>query len=495
MINNFIADQIRAIFGFIPTDEQSMLIERLSEFLLSDDPSGLFLLRGYAGTGKTSLVSALVKALASLKQPVVLMAPTGRAAKVFALYSGHPAYTIHRRIYRQKSLTDDTSFALAPNLSRRTLFIVDEASMISDDIGGSVFGSGRLLDDLIRFVYSGEGCRLLLMGDTAQLPPVGVDESPALSPQRLAAYGLNVKGMQLTQVVRQSGISGILENATDIRTHISELSVSQPVGNTLLRLSCQDDVVAINGSDLIEQLSDSYRQVGDDETIVICRTNKNANIYNRGIRATILYREEELCTGDRIMIVKNNYFWIKGRAKDPKEEVRDEDRGVPTFLANGDMAVVRRVRRTRELYGFRFADVVLSLPDYDDYELEATVLLDTLMSESPSLTREENERLFQAVMEDYADLPTKTDRYKKLRESPYYNALQIKFAYAVTCHKAQGGQWDTIYLDQGWMPPETVGDIGYYRWLYTAFTRATRKIYLVNWRKEELSAEGAMDNG
>jgi len=495
MINNFIADQIRAKFGFIPTQEQSVLIEQLSEFLLSDDPSGLFLLRGYAGTGKTSLVAALVKTLTSLKQPVVLMAPTGRAAKVFALYSGHPAYTIHRRIYRQKNLTDDATFSLAPNLARRTLFIVDEASMISDDPSGSVFGSGRLLDDLIRFVYSGEGCRLLLLGDTAQLPPVGVDESPALSPQRLAAYGLNVKGMQLTQVVRQSGMSGILENATDIRTYISELSIRGQVGDSLLRLRRQDDVVPIRGSELIEQLTDSYRHVGEDETIVICRTNKNANIYNRGIRATILYREDELCTGDRIMIVKNNYFWIKEGAKDPKEAKKeDEDGGAPTFLANGDMAVVRRVRRTRELYGFRFADVLLSLPDYDDYELEATVLLDTLMSESPSLTREENERLFQAVMEDYADIPGKTERYRKLRENPYYNALQIKFAYAVTCHKAQGGQWDTIYLDQGWMPPEAVGDIAYYRWLYTAFTRATQKIFLVNWRKEELSAEGAMDN-
>ena len=484
MINNFIADQIRAKFGFEPTFEQSEVIHQLSEFILSKETSEVFLLRGFAGTGKTSLVAALVKTLDALKQRVVLMAPTGRAAKVFALYSGHPAYTIHRRIYRQKSLTDDTSFSLAPNLARDTLFIVDEASMIGDDNIGSTFGSGRLLDDLFRFVYSGEGCRLLLLGDTAQLPPVGLDESPALSPQRLSLYDTHVKTMELTRVMRQDEMSGILENATSIRHRISQLANKrQQASNvrltTPLRLRSMPDVEPVGGSDLIEKISDSYRNVGEDETMVICRSNKNANIYNRGIRATILYREEELCSGDRIMIVKNNYYWIK-------EKAAGEETTVPTFLANGDMAVVRRIRKTRELYGFRFADVLLTLPDYDDYELEATVLLNTLTSESPSLTKEESERLFDAVMEDYADIPNKTERYKKLREDIHYNALQIKHAYAVTCHKAQGGQWDTIFIDQGWLPPEAVCDIQYYRWLYTAFTRATHKVFLVNWRKEEL---------
>ena len=482
MINNFIADQIRTNFGFEPTFEQSVLIQQLSDFLFSKESSEVFLLRGFAGTGKTSLVAALVKTLVQLKQPVVLMAPTGRAAKVFALYSGHPAYTIHRRIYRQKSLTDDTSFSLAPNLSRHTLFIVDEASMIGDDGLASTFGSGRLLDDLIRFVYSGEGCRLLLLGDTAQLPPVSLDESPALSPKRLAGYGLEVRTSELKYVMRQKERSGILENATAMRDNIEALSSRGDIQtNTPLRIACMSDVVPINGSDLIERISDSFRDVGEDETMVICRSNKSANIYNRGIRATILYREEELCSGDRIMIVKNNYFWIKEKA------AGQEDASAPTFLANGDMAVVRRIRRTRELYGFRFADVWLVMPDYDDYEFEATVLLDTLTSESPSLTKEESERLFNAVLEDYADINNKTERYKKLREDIHFNALQIKFAYAVTCHKAQGGQWNTVFLDQGWLPPEAVGDIQYYRWLYTAFTRATERVFLVNWRKEELN--------
>jgi len=479
MINNFIADQIRTYFGFNPTLEQSAVIFQLANFIVSDDPHKAFLLRGFAGTGKTSLVAGLVKALDAMKQRVVLMAPTGRAAKVFALYSGHPAYTIHRRIYRQKSLTDDTSFALAPNLMKDTLFIVDEASMIGDDAIGSSFGSGHLLDDLIHFVYSGDGCSLLLLGDTAQLPPVGLDESPALSSERLTSYGLHVTAMQLVQVMRQSEVSGVLQNATAIRERIAQMEPS------LLQLHCLPDVIPIHGADLIERLTDSYRDVGEDETIVICRSNKNANIYNRGIRGMILYREEELCSGDRIMIVKNNYFWIKEKAAPTHAEEAEKDT-TPTFLANGDMGVVNRVRRVRELYGFRFADVLLTLPDYNDYELEATVLLDTLSSQSPSLTREENERLFNAVMEDYADISTKTERYKKLREDIHYNALQIKFAYAVTCHKAQGGQWDTIFLDQGWLPPEAVGDIQYYRWLYTAFTRATRRVFLVNWRKEEL---------
>lgn len=491
MINSFIEGQIRANFGYEPTSEQASAIEKLAGFLVSEQPMEAFLLRGYAGTGKTTLVGALVKTLDQLKQRVVLMAPTGRAAKVFALYSGHPAHTIHRRIYRQKSITDDTSFSLNENLSRNTLFIVDEASMIGDD-GTSVFGSGHLLDDLITFVYSGEGCRLLMMGDTAQLPPVGQEESPALQREVLAMYGLKVQMVQLTQVMRQNGLSGILENATKIRQRITDLTMpdestdfealEEPV-----RLRCCQDVIAIRGNLLIDRISDAYDHVGADDTIVICRTNKNANIYNRGIRATILYREEELTTGDRIMIVKNNYFWTEQEAM--IMAANHEPYTGPTFLANGDMGVVRRIRHERELYGFRFADVLLTFPDYDNFELEVTVLLDTLISEAPALTKEESERLFSAVMEDYADIPSKAERFKQIRQSPYFNALQIKSAYAVTCHKAQGGQWDTVFLDRGWIPPETIGAPDYYRWLYTAFTRATRRIYLVNWPKEELDGE------
>ena len=493
MINNFIADQIRANFGFEPTFEQSTVIGQLSDFLLSSEPAGCFLLHGFAGTGKTTLVGALVRTLDALGQHVVLMAPTGRAAKVFALHSGHDAYTIHRRIYRQKSLaTNDALFSLSENKARNTLFIVDEASMISDDGYGSSFGSGRLLDDLISFVYQGEGCRLMMMGDTAQLPPVGQEESPALSADVLRQYGLSVFGAELTQVMRQGDVSGILEDATAIRERIG-LMAAQPFSTTLrspLKLKCFPDVVSISGAELIDTLIDCYDHIGMDDTIVICRSNKNANIYNRGIRATILYYEEELNTRDQVMIVKNNYFWVKQNAQAaPLQADETETQRVPTFLANGDMAVIRRVRRVREMYGFRYADVLLSFPDYDDYELQATVLLNTLTSESPSMTKDENDRLFNAVMEDYQDIPNKAERYKQLRENPYFNALQIKFSYAVTCHKAQGGQWSTVILDQGWLPPESIGTKEYYRWLYTAFTRATDRVYLVNWRKEELEKE------
>ena len=492
MINNFLSTKIRENFGFAPTDEQSEAISLMGEFLMSRRGMELFLLRGYAGTGKTTLVGALVKTLTQLRQPVVLMAPTGRAAKVFSNYSGCPAYTIHKRIYRQKSITDDSSFSLNVNLSKHTLFIVDEASMIANDgLSSSVFGTGRLLDDLIQYVYSSEGCRLMLMGDTAQLPPVGEEESPALSTSLLASYGLRVFETTLTQVMRQLSESGILYNATKIRQHLhtlqstsfggvltqSPLALPVRVGASGLSVSFPD-VCRITGNELIDSLESSYSRWGADDCMIICRSNKRANIYNQGIRNRILYREEELTSGDRLMIVKNNYHWIERIA-------REERQPQPlSFIANGDIAVVRRVRRTRELYGFRFADVLLRFPDYDDYELEATVLLDTLHSESPALTRDESNRLFEAVMDDYAHISQKKERYQQLRLDPHFNALQVKYAYAVTCHKAQGGQWSCIYLDQGYLPPDLTA-IDYYRWLYTAFTRATEQIYLVNWPEEK----------
>ena len=492
MINNFLSTKIRENFGFAPTDEQSEAISLMGEFLMSRHGMELFLLRGYAGTGKTTLVGALVKTLTQLRQPVVLMAPTGRAAKVFSNYSGCPAYTIHKRIYRQKSITDDSSFSLNVNLSKHTLFIVDEASMIANDgLSSSVFGTGRLLDDLIQYVYSSEGCRLMLMGDTAQLPPVGEEESPALSTSLLASYGLRVFETTLTQVMRQLSESGILYNATKIRQHLhtlqstsfggvltqSPLALPVRVGASGLSVSFPD-VCRITGNELIDSLESSYSRWGADDCMIICRSNKRANIYNQGIRNRILYREEELTSGDRLMIVKNNYHWIERIA-------REERQPQPlSFIANGDIAVVRRVRRTRELYGFRFADVLLRFPDYDDYELEATVLLDTLHSESPALTRDESNRLFEAVMDDYAHISQKKERYQQLRLDPHFNALQVKYAYAVTCHKAQGGQWSCIYLDQGYLPPDLTA-IDYYRWLYTAFTRATEQIYLVNWPEEK----------
>ncbi len=470
MINNFLKLQIKEYFHFPPTPEQEKAIEQLAQFLYSTEADSLFLLKGFAGTGKTSLVAALVRVLDKLKQRVVLMAPTGRAAKVLSSYAGHPAYTIHRKIYRQKSLADEASgFSLNNNLHQHTLFIVDEASMISNEgLSGGVFGTGRLLDDLIQYVYSGQGCRLVLMGDRSQLPPVGETESPALSAQVLAGYNLKVVETSLTQVVRQLESSGILWNATVLRRL---MAMGQMADFPRVRFSGFPDIRNLPGNELIEALENAYADGGMEETIVICRSNKRANLYNNGIRNRILYREEELSNGDLLMIAKNNYFWT------------EQEKSIE-FIANGDVAVVRRVRHTRQLYGFRFADAVLQFPDYDDFELEATILLDTLQSDFPSLSREDADRLFYTVLDDYADIPLKRDRMKKMKVDPHYNALQVKFAYAITCHKAQGGQWRTVFLDQGYVTQENLTP-DYFRWLYTAFTRATEKLYLVNWPKEQ----------
>lgn len=470
MINNFLKLQIKEYFHFPPTPEQEKAIDQLAQFLYSTEADSLFLLKGFAGTGKTSLVAALVRVLDKLKQRVVLMAPTGRAAKVLSSYAGHSAYTIHRKIYRQKSLADEASgFSLNNNLHQHTLFIVDEASMISNDgLSGGVFGTGRLLDDLIQYVYSGQGCRLVLMGDRAQLPPVGETESPALNAQVLAGYNLKVVETSLTQVVRQLESSGILWNATALRRL---MTTGQMADFPRVRFAGFPDIRNLPGNELIEALENAYADGGMEETMVICRSNKRANLYNNGIRNRILYREEELSNGDLLMIAKNNYFWT------------EQEKSIE-FIANGDVAVVRRVRHTRQLYGFRFADAVLQFPDYDDFELEATILLDTLQSDFPSLSREDADRLFYTVLEDYADIPLKRDRIKKMKVDPHYNALQVKFAYAITCHKAQGGQWRTVFLDQGYVTQENLGP-DYFRWLYTAFTRATETLYLVNWPKEQ----------
>ena len=429
------------------------------------------MLRGYAGTGKTSLVGALVKAMDKLQQKSVLLAPTGRAAKVFSAYAGHPAFTIHKKIYRQQSFSNEVSnFSINDNLTTHTLYIVDEASMISNEgLSGSMFGTGRLLDDLVEFVYSGAGCRLLLMGDTAQLPPVGEEQSPALVTEALKGYGLNVTEVDLTQVVRQVQASGILWNATQIRRLIAE---EECYSLPKIKVSGFPDIKVVPGDELIETLTGCYEKDGMDETIVVCRSNKRANIYNKGIRAQILYREDELNTGDLLMIAKNNYYWT--------ERYKEMD-----FIANGEIAVVRRVRRTRELYGFRFAEVVLSFPDYNDFEIEANLLLDTLHSDAPALPKTENDRLFYSVLEDYADITVKRERMKKMKADPHYNALQVKYAYAVTCHKAQGGQWLNVFLDQGYMSDEYLTP-DYFRWLYTAFTRASKTLYLVNYPKEQI---------
>ena len=471
MINTYLGQQIKTNFPYKPTFEQEKVVKILADFLFCRKTDSLFLLKGYAGTGKTSLIGALVKTLDQLEQKCILMAPTGRAAKVFSHYAGHPAYTIHKKIYRQKSFSNEIdNFSMNDNLYQHTLFIVDEASMIANEgLSGSMFGTGRLLDDLIQYVYSGQGCRLMLIGDTAQLPPMGEEESPALSADVLKGYGLEVYEGLLTEVVRQLQDSGILWNATELRRYIAEedFFTLPPI-----KVEGFPDIKVIPGNELIEAISDSYDHVGMDETIVVCRSNKRANIYNKGIRNTILYREEELETGDLLMVAKNNYFWTEG--------CKEID-----FIANGDIAVVRRVRREREMYGFRFADVLLRFPDYNDMELEVKLLLDTLHTETPALPKEMNDKLFYSVMEDYANISVKRERMKKMKADPHYNALQVKYAYAVTCHKAQGGQWKRVFLDQGYMTEDMLSP-DYFRWLYTAFTRATETLYLVNWPKEQL---------
>ena len=471
MIDAYLGQQIKTNFPYKPTFEQEKVLKILADFLFCRKMESLFLLKGYAGTGKTSLIGALVKTLDQLEQKCVLLAPTGRAAKVFSQYAGHPAYTIHKKIYRQKSFSNEMdNFSVNDNLHQHTLFIVDEASMIANDgLSGSMFGTGRLLDDLVQYVYSGQGCRLMLIGDTAQLPPVGEEESPALSAKALEGYGLEVYEGMLTEVVRQLHDSGILWNATELRRYISEEDFfSLPP----IKVEGFPDVKVIPGNELIEAITDSYDHVGMDETIVVCRSNKRANIYNKGIRNMILYREEELEAGDWLMVAKNNYFWTEG--------CKEID-----FIANGDIAEVRRVRRERELYGFRFADVLLRFPDYNDMELEVKLLLDTLHTETPALPKEMNDKLFYSVLEDYVDIPNKRERMKKMKADPHYNALQVKYAYAVTCHKAQGGQWKRVFLDQGYMTEDMLSP-DYFRWLYTAFTRATETLYLVNWPKEQI---------
>ena len=479
MIQDELKYRILQALEFEPTAEQERALEVFTAFMTDRAEQVVMILRGSAGTGKTTLAGAIVRALARLNQKLMLLAPTGRAAKVFSLYSGHAAYTIHRRIYRQKSAGDLSSFSLNDNLNKDTLFIVDEASMISNlGLGDMAFGSGCLLDDLMQFVYNGQNCRLMLIGDKAQLPPVGEEESPALSASMLRGYGMEVYECDLNQVLRQSEGSGILWNATMIRGKGQEVR-GERLDLPKIRLEGFADVQVVPGDELIDTLMSSYSHVGMDETMVVTRSNKRANIYNQGIRNMVLDRESELSRGDLLMIVKNNYFWVKESADGSQET------GGIEFLANGDRAVVQRVRHVHEFYGFRFAEVTMTFPDYDDYELTAIVMLDTLTTEAPALTREQQEQLFKAVLEDYSDIPRQADRMEKLKNDRYYNALQVKFAYAVTCHKAQGGQWAHIYLDQGYMTDDMLTP-DYIHWLYTAFTRATEKLFLVNWPKSQM---------
>lgn len=481
--------QILQQFGFPPTPEQAQALDVFVQFMTDSNPHAVMILRGSAGTGKTSLSGAIVRTLRAVRQKVMLLAPTGRAAKVFSLNSGMPAYTIHRRIYREKAFAGvDGQFNLNDNLYTDTLFMVDEASMIANlGLGRTTFGSGCLLDDLINFVYQGRNDRLLLIGDKAQLPPVGEEESPALSAAMLQGYGLSVYECDLNEVVRQSQQSGILFNATRIRQMITHDDITQL---PKIRFSGFSDIREMPGAELIEALGDSYHQVGLDDTIVVTRSNKRANIFNQGIRNMVLDREEELESGDMLMIVKNNYYWMEEERKKIKEseERKVQSNELPAFLANGDRAKVMKVSRRIDLYGFHFATLLLKFPDYDNYELEATVLLDTLTSEAPALTHDQQEQLFHKIEEDYQDIPLKADRMKAIRQDPYFNALQVKFAYAVTCHKAQGGQWSHVYVDQGYMTDDMLTP-DYIHWLYTAFTRATEMLYLVNWPNMQIEGE------
>lgn len=464
MDSSLIAAQIYAKICFKTTPGQKKIVEMFSEYLSDPDFSRIFVLNGYAGTGKTTLIAAIVAALKGLGVRTVLLAPTGRAAKVLARYSGEKALTVHKRIYRERTNADyESKFSLDLNREQGALFIVDEASMLSDESGGGFrFGSGSLLEDLVAYVRSGRGCRLMLVGDSAQLPPVGADCSPALDPPTLARFGETVYAT-LDEVVRQEAQSGILFNATLVRcmlergiTEVPRFDLGFP------------DIEALSGGDFLERLQDAYARYGRDEVIVITRSNKRANRYNQGIRRNILGAEEEIESGDMLMVVKNNYYYT------------ERTEGCPMhFVANGDIARLRRLRRFEEFYGFRFANAVLAFPDYDDAELECKILLDTIASEAPSLTREESDRLFYEVEKDYLDLKSKLKRFKEIRENPHFNAIQVKFSYAVTCHKAQGGQWRAVFIDRFLFGDEPLTrDL--LRWLYTALTRATEQLYLVN---------------
>ena len=465
MLSNFLTTSFKAELKYEPTIDQYQLFEKLSVFFIDKNPDSAFLINGYAGTGKTSSISAVVRSLKTIQIKTVLLAPTGRAAKVFSHYSGQMAFTIHKKIYRQRSSSDGLgNFVLDRNLNKDTFFIVDEASMISDSsMENSIFGSGNLLGDLIEYVYSGTNCKLILIGDTAQLPPVGFDLSPALEAHTLNEFNLKVNEITLTQVVRQSLQSGILQNATELRTQINNniFSIKRP--KFILN---DEDVFRISGENLIEEINNAYDKYGIENVIVVNRSNKRANKYNQGIRNSILYRESQISTGDLIMVVKNNYFW--------SETVEEID-----FIANGDIAEIIKIFDYQELYGLKFADIRIRMIDYNGIELDVKIILNTLEIETASLPNEENKKLFLSIIEDYSELTTKKQKYQKVKENPYFNALQVKFSYAITCHKAQGGQWKIVFLDQGYVSDEMLNR-EYLRWMYTAFTRSIEKIYLVN---------------
>lgn len=465
-INQF-TELILQDFQYPPTDSQKNLIRSLSAFIFRRSEKGLFLLKGYAGTGKTTVISSFVRNLNRIGLHTVLLAPTGRAAKVLSSYSGKKAFTIHKKIYFIATGSDgNTRLVLAPNKHKNTIFIVDEASMIPDDSVSPDFGlfsARNVLDDLTSYVYGGENCRLILIGDSAQLPPVGIDESPALSVEYLkGTYHFEIYSCELKEVVRQSLESGILANATEIRQNIFANTAGFRID-----LNPYSDIRRIGGSELEDILNEAYSRSGSEETVIITRSNKRANLFNQEVRKRILYRDSEISTGDYLMIVKNNYFWI-------------EKESGPGFLANGDIIEIMRIDRYEEMYGFRFANIVIRLTDYpEENDLSVKILIDTLMIDGPSMSASDNRRLFEEVLKDYEDIPSRRGRIEKVRNNPYYNALQVKFAYSLTCHKTQGGQWERVFIDPGFITEEKINR-EFLRWLYTAFTRATRILYLVN---------------
>jgi exodeoxyribonuclease V len=468
MLNQHIIDEFKKNFEYQPTAGQEALMVSLANFVLNNGRRNAMLIKGYAGTGKTTLLSSFVKTLKTLNQKSVLLAPTGRAAKVFSSYSGTPAFTVHKIIYRQKSSTDSFgTFALNKNLLSNTFFIVDEASMIGNQsYEHSIFGSGNLLSDLIDFVYNDKNCRLIFIGDTAQLPPVGLDISPALNKEVVEEYNLEVEEVFLSDVVRQAAESGILFNATEVRNMVSSKKAETPK----IKLTGYPDIRRIGGAEMIDEISSAYDKFGIEETMIITRSNKRANQFNQGIRSQILFREEQITKGDYLMVVKNNYFWSEGNEK-------------LDFIANGDIVQITAIKKYEERYGFHYADITVRLIDYEDVEINVKVILDSIVVESASLSAEDNKKLFYSVLEDYAEVEPKKKRFDKVKADPYFNALQVKFAYAVTCHKSQGGQWKAVFVDQGYFVDDML-NIEYLRWLYTALTRATEKLYLVNFKDE-----------
>lgn len=467
----FLEEHFLKRFKAEPTACQARLFREAAEFVTCDD-ADILVVNGYAGTGKTTAVSAVIAALKDVGTPSVLLAPTGRAAKVFSGISHRPAFTIHKHIYRQKSVGSDGfgQFSLAPNKAKGTLFVVDEVSLIGIDAatpqGTTAFGSGNLLEDLVTFVRNGVDCRLILVGDAAQLPPVGLDASPALSKSFMDGFG-GVRYSELTSVVRQAAESGILRNATRLRGLIAGSGGDELFSDWKLDLDGADDIERIGGGELIEALSDAYGRYGEDGTVVLCRSNKRAIRYNLGIRGTVQFKEERLVRDDKLMIVRNCYQFV--------EDVPGMD-----YIANGDIAKLVRIGNFEDRYGLHFADATLSFPDYDDVEVKAKVCLDTLESEAASLSYEQQNALYQGVSADYADRGTKKKIWEAVREDPYFNALQLKYAEAITCHKSQGGQWDCVFIDcPFWQDEQTLDDL---KWLYTALTRAVRKVYLVNFK-------------